>query len=109
MNVVILIGRLTREPELRYTPQRTPTATFTLAVDRESKNGGTDFPTVVAWAATAEFVSKYLHKGSKVAIRGRLQTRDYENRDGQRVYVTEVIADRAEFADSKPQEQPPFG
>ena len=105
MNVTILIGRLTKEPELRHTPQGSTTTTFTMAVDRERKDGGADFPTVVAWGKTAEFVCNYMRKGSKLAVRGRIQTRDYDGKDGQKHYVTEVVADRAEFADGKPQGQ----
>lgn len=105
MNVSILIGRLTKDPELRHTPQGSATTTFTIAVDRERKDGGADFPTVVAWGKTAEFVCNYMRKGSKLAVRGRIQTRDYDGKDGQKHYVTEVVAERAEFAESKPQGQ----
>lgn len=124
MNISILIGRLTKDPELRHTPQGTATTTFNIAVERERKDGGADFLTVVVWGNTAEFICKYMRKGSKLAVRGRIQTRDYEGKDGQKHYVTEVVADRAEFADGKPQgqtqqddgfypadgfEEPPFG
>ncbi len=108
MNVVILTGRLTADPELRYTPQGTACTSFNLAVDRASRDDSTDFPTVVAWRETAEFACKYLHKGSKIVVRGEIRTRNYDGQDGKSHKVTEVQADRLEFADSKPQEQPPF-
>lgn len=102
MNVVILTGRLTADPELRYTKSGVPGMTVNLAVDR-SKNE-TDFPTIVMWRETAERACQYLHKGSKVVIRGELHTRTYEDvQTGQNHKVTEVHADRWEFADSKPQ------
>lgn len=103
MNVVILTGRLTVDPELKYTQQGTACTSFNLAVDRASKNDETDFPTIVAWRETAEFASKYLHKGSKIVVRGEIRTRSYADRDGNNHKVTEVQADRLEFADSKPQ------
>ena len=106
MNVVILTGRLTVEPELRYTQSGTACTSFPLAVDRPTGTGSTtDFPTIVAWRETAEFVNKYLHKGSRVVVRGTIRTRNYES-NGKSHKITEVQADRIEFADSKPQEQP---
>lgn len=103
MNVVILTGRLTAEPELRYTQQGTPCTSFNLAVDRASKNDETDFPTIVAWRETAEFACNYLHKGSRIVVRGEIRTRTYTGNDCKNHKVTEVQADRLEFADSKPQ------
>lgn len=103
MNVVILTGRLTVDPELKYTQQGTACTSFNLAVDRASKNDEADFPTIVALRETAEFASKYLHKGSKIVVRGEIRTRSYADRDGNNHKVTEVQADRLEFADSKPQ------
>lgn len=103
MNVVILTGRLTAEPELRYTQQGTPCTSFNLAVDRASKNDETDFPTIVAWREKAEFACKYLYKGSRIVVRGEIRTRTYTGEDGKNHKVTEVQADRLEFADSKPQ------
>lgn len=104
MNRVILIGRLTKEPEIRYTQSGKPVASYTIAVDRPFKVEGqptADFPNCVAWNANAEFVQKYLHKGTKIAIEGRLQTRSYKNNDDNMVYVTEIIVDRHEFCESK--------
>lgn len=102
MNVVILTGRLTADPELRYTQQGTPCTSFNLAVDRASRDNNADFPTIVAWRETAEFIDKYMHKGSKIVVRGEVRTRNYEQ-DGRTHKVTEILADRVEFADSKPQ------
>ena len=105
MNKVILIGRLTKEPELKYTPgNNTAVCQFNIAVDRKFKSEGqptADFIPVVAWRNTAEFVSKYFTKGSKIAVVGQIQTRSYEAQDGRKVYVTEVIADEVEFCESK--------
>lgn len=103
MNVVILTGRLTADPELRYTQQGTPCTSFNLAVDRASKNDETDFPTIIAWRETAEWASKYLRKGGKIVVRGEIRTRSYTGQDGKNHKVTEVQADRLEFADSRPQ------
>jgi len=109
MNVVILIGRLTRDPELRYIPGTgTPVATFTLAVDKEvskekkkeieSKGQPTaDFINIIAWGKQAENCANYLKKGRLAAVSGRLQSRSYEGRDGIKRYVTEVVAARVEF------------
>jgi single-strand DNA-binding protein len=102
MNVVILTGRITADPELKYTQSGVAVCTFNLAVDRPTKGDEADFPTIVAWRETAEFVSKYLHKGSKIVARGEVRTRNYEDRDGKKHKVTEIQADRVEFADSKP-------
>ena len=103
MNMVILTGRLTAEPELCYTGSGTPCTSFNLAVDRIGKNDDTDFPTLVAWTDTAEFICKYLHKGSKIVARGEVRTRNYNDKDGKNRKVTEIVVDRVEFADSKPQ------
>lgn len=103
MNKVILLGRLTKDPELRYTQNNTPVASFTLAVDRRFKQKGqpeADFIPIVAWQSTAEFVSKYFTKGLRVAISGRIQTRNWEDQ-GVKHYVTEVIAEEVGFADGK--------
>lgn len=105
MNVVLLTGRLTVEPELRYTQSGTACTVFPLAVDRPTKDDAADFPTIVAWRETAEFVSKYLRKGSRIVVRGEIRTRNYNDNDGKSRKVTEVQADRIEFADSKPQGQ----
>ena len=105
MNKVVLIGRLTRDPELRYTTSNIPSATFSLAVNRpfQSQNGTreADFINIVMWRKTAETAKKYLTKGSLIAVEGRIQTRNYDGADGKKVYVTEVVAEEAYFADSK--------
>lgn len=112
MNKAILIGRLTRDPELRTTQSQISVATFTLAVDRRFKNKDgereADFINVVAWRSTAEFVGKYCKKGTKLAICGNIQTRNYENKEGNKVYVTEVVADEVEFAESKKEANEPI-
>ena len=108
MNRVELIGRITRDPELRYTSSNIATTRFTLAVNRpfQGQNGeqGTDFINVVVWRKQAENVSKYVSKGSLVAVEGRIQTGSYE-RDGQRVYTTDVVADSVQFLETKAQSQ----
>ncbi len=105
MNKVILMGRLTKDVETRFTQTNTMVASFNLAVDRRiaNKNGEkeTDFINIVAWSKTAEFVSKYFKKGSKIAVIGRIQTRNYEDDKGQKHYITEVIAEEVYFAESK--------
>jgi single-strand DNA-binding protein len=94
LNKIILIGRLTADPELRYTPSGAPVANFTVAVDRKfSKNDETDFIPIVAWRKLAEICNEFLHKGKLVAIEGRLQTRKYEDRDGNRRTAFDVVAD----------------
>ncbi len=110
MNSVTLVGRLTRDPEVRYTSDtQRAIANFSIAIDRgKSRDGkelGADFPNIVCYGKTAELVEKYVGKGMQVGIQGRLQTRTYENRDGKKVFVTEVIADRVEFLDSKKKEE----
>lgn len=104
LNRVILIGRLTRDPELKYIPSGTPVASFTLAVDRPflNKDGEreADFIPIVVWRKQAENCANYLGKGSLVAVDGRMQVRTYEQ-DGQRRYITEVIADSVRFLDRK--------
>ena len=105
MNKVILMGRLTRDPETRYTQgNNTAVCSFSLAVNRRFKQEGqpdADFINVTAWAKTAEFVSKYFTKGQQVGVIGRIQTRNYDDKDGKKVYVTEVVAEEVYFADSK--------
>ena len=109
MNKTILIGRLTKDPETRYTQTNNIQVTsFTLAVNRRfSKEGEqqADFINIVAWNKTAEFVSKYFKKGQQVAIVGRIQTRNYDDNNGVKHYVTEVIAEEVYFADSKKEGQ----
>lgn len=97
MNKVMLIGNLAADPELRQTASGTLTTEVRLGVNRRGKDAGCDFVSVVCWQATAEMVCKYLHKGDKVAVAGRLQTRSYVAKDGGKRYVTEVVADEVEF------------
>ena len=107
MNKVILMGRLTRDPEIRYSQgeQSTAVARYTIAVDRRFRRDGdqqtADFISCVAFARSAEFAEKYLHQGTKVVVSGRIQTGSYTNKDGQRVYTTDVVVDDQEFAESK--------
>ena len=106
MNKVILMGRLTREPEVRYSQgeQATAIARFTLAVDRKFKREGdqtADFIGCVAFGKLGEFAEKYLHQGTKIVVTGRIQTGSYTNKDGQKVYTTDVVVEECEFAESK--------
>ena len=106
MNKVILMGRLTRDPEVRYTQtNNTLVASFSLAVNRRFVRQGeerqADFINIVAWGKTGEFCSKYFKKGQQVGIIGRIQTRTWDDEQGQKRYATEVIAEEAYFADSK--------
>lgn len=109
MNKVFLIGRLTRDPELRYTGNNTPVATFSLAVNRnftgQSGERETDFINIVVWRKQAENVKNYITQGSQVAIDGRIQTRSYDDQNGQKRYVTEVVADNVQFLDTKAQRE----
>ena len=100
MNVVLLIGRLVKDPELRYTQSNIPVATFTLAVNRVASEE-TDFINIVVWRKQAENCSKYIKKGSQVAIEGSIQTRSYEDKNGQKRHITEVVADNVKFLDTK--------
>ena len=101
MNNVVLIGNLTKDPELSYTPQnQMAVCNFTIAVNRPKKNGedqGADYPRIIVWGKQAENCSRYLSKGRKVAVRGRIQTGSYKDRDGRTVYTTDVVADNVEF------------
>jgi single-strand DNA-binding protein len=105
MNTIILIGRLTRDPELRYTQQGTPVASFTLAVDRPFTNAqgqkDADFIDCVAWRKLGETVGNHLSKGRLVAVEGRLQIRSYEAQDGTKRRAAEVVADSVRFLDSR--------
>ncbi len=105
MNKVFLIGRLTRDPELRYTGSNVAVASFSLAVNRNFTNQAgereADFINIVVWRKQAENVKNYLSQGSQVAIDGRIQTRSYDGEDGKKRYVTEVIADNVEFLGTK--------
>ena len=107
MNKVILMGRLTRDPEVRYSQgdQATAVARYTIAVDRRFKRDGdqqtADFIQCVAFGRSGEFAEKYFRKGMKVLVTGRIQTGSYTNKDGQRVYTTDVVVEDQEFAESK--------
>lgn len=103
MNRVILMGRLTREPDIRQ-PNETKVARFGLAVDRRFPKEGekdADFPSCVAFGKSADFVEKYLHKGTKIVVEGHIQTGGYTNKDGQKIFTTDVICESFEFAESK--------
>lgn len=104
INNVVLVGRIARDPELRYTPQNTAVATFTLAVNRRFKNAQgereADFINCVIWRQPAENLANWAKKGSLVGITGSIQVRNYENKDGQRVYVTEVLSDNFQMLES---------
>ena len=107
MNKVILMGRLTRDPEVRYSQGESAMAIarFSIAVDRRRQNNSdgqtADFINIVAFGRLGEFAEKYLHKGTKVALSGRIQTGSYTNKDGVKVYTTDIIAEDIEFAESK--------
>ncbi|NLZ69850.1 MAG: single-stranded DNA-binding protein [Clostridiaceae bacterium] len=105
MNKVILMGRLTRDPELRQTQSGVPVCSFTLAVDRRFKNQQGEYPTdfipIVAWRQQAEFAGRWFQQGMRVAVVGSMQVRTWDDSDGNRRYVTEVIADELHFADGK--------
>ena len=103
MNSVQLIGRLTKNPEVRYTNGNNPMAvtTFTLAVDRKTKEKQADFIRITVFGRQAENCERYIQKGSKVAVEGRIQTGKYEDKDGKTVYTTDVIANHVEFLDSR--------
>ncbi len=108
INQVILVGRLTKDPEIRYTADGAPVANITLAVSRQFRNNAgeidTDFVNCILWRRTAENTANYCRKGSIVGVIGRIQTRSYENAERTRVYVTEVVADSVRFMSGKPRE-----
>ena len=98
MNNVVLIGRLTKNPETRYTPDtQTAVTRFSIAIDRPGKDKGADYPNITVFGKQAENCEKYLKKGRLVGVQGRLQTGSYERSDGSKVYTTDVVADRVEF------------
>ena len=104
LNHIVLMGRLTRDVELRYTQSQIPVASMRIAVDRDFGRGDerqTDFIDVVAWRQTAEFVNKYFHKGSMIVVSGRLQMRDWTDRDGNKRTSAEVVADNVYFGESR--------
>ena len=105
MNKVELIGRLTKEPEVKLTTNQTQVCNFTIAVDRRFKDANgqrqADFINCIAWKQTAVFIQKYFHKGNRIAIVGSIQTRSYDDQNGQKRFVTEVVIDEAEFVESQ--------
>ena len=106
LNHIVIMGRLTRDPELRYTQSQVPVASFTVAVDRDfsGRDGGerqTDFINCVAWRQSAEFVSKYFHKGSMAVVSGRLPIRQYQDREGNNRTAAEVVSDNVYFGESR--------
>ena len=104
INRVVLVGRLTKDPVLRKTGSGASVVSFTVACDRRVKTEGqptADFINTVAWNKTADIVAQYTHKGSLVGVEGRIQTRSYDDQSGRRMYVTEVVADRIQFLESK--------
>lgn len=114
MNKVILMGRLTRDPEVRYSQgeHQMAIARYTLAVDRRGRSNASngeqtaDFIQCIAFDRSAEFAEKYLHQGTKIVVTGRIQTGSYTNRDGQKVYTTDVVVEEQEFTESKKNTQP---
>ena len=108
MNQVVLMGRLTADPELRHTPNELAVTAFTVAVNRPYGKDGeerqADFINIVAWRATAEFVCKYFRKGQMIAVQGSIQTRSYTDKDGNKRKAFEVIADKVHFTGEKPKE-----
>ena len=108
MNRVVLVGRLTRNPDLRYTPNGVAVANFTIAVNRPFKNqqgeNEADFINCVIWRKQAENLANYTKKGSQIGVDGRIQTRSYEGQDGKRVFVTEILAESVQFLESKGQQ-----
>ena len=108
MNSVVLTGRLTRDPEVRYTQSQTAVASFTLAVDRpfsRDRENNADFIRITAFGKSAEFAEKFLNKGRLVGVSGRIQTGSYQDKDGKTVYTTDVVADRIEFLGPKSEGQ----
>lgn len=110
LNKVIIAGRLTADPELKQTTSGISVTSFTIAINRRGKSDGeqqADFPSIIAWRQTAEFITQYFRKGSSICITGRLQTRSWTDQNGQKRYATEVIAEEASFVDSKTDSRPP--
>ena len=109
INNAVLIGRVTKDIELKQTQANKSVTQFVLAVNRQFKNANgereADFINIVAWGKTAELLAQYAHKGSQIGVVGRIQTRNYENQQGQRVYVTEVIAENFQMLESRNQQQ----
>lgn len=104
MNFVVLMGRLTNDPDVRYTPEGKGIARYTLAVDRRSRDQKADFIRCITFDGGAQFAEKYLHKGKMIGVTGGIRTDSYTNKDGQKVYTTEVVVNNHYFCDSKAQE-----
>ena len=107
LNKIIVMGRLTADPTLRYTQNQTPVASFTLACDRDLGDKQTDFIDCVAWRGTGEFVSKYFRKGGMAVVAGRLQIRDWQDRDGNKRKTAEIVCDSVYFGESKTRSDEP--
>ena len=109
INNAVLVGRVTKDIELKQTQANKSVTQFVLAVNRQFKNGNgereADFINIVAWGKTAELLAQYVHKGSQIGVVGRIQTRNYENQQGQRVYITEVVAENFQMLESRSQQQ----
>ena len=109
MNKVCLIGRITKDPEIRYTTNNIAVATFSLAINRTYKNANgeydADFINCIAFRNTADLLGKYVHKGDQLGIEGHIQTRNYDDKDGKKVYVTEVVVDSLDFLQNKREEK----
>ena len=101
MNNVSLVGRLTRDPEIKISASGSSYAKFAIAVDRRKKDDGADFINIIAFGKTSEFIEKYFRKGQRIGIAGRIQTGSYDGKDGKKVYTFDVIADNVEFVESK--------
>lgn len=106
LNKIVVMGRLTRDVELRYTQNQTPVASFTIACDRDLGEKQTDFLDCVAWKKTAEFVNNYFRKGSMAIVSGRLQIRDWTDKDGNKRKTAEIVADSVYFGESKREAAP---
>lgn len=110
MNKVELVGRLVKDPEVKLTSNQTKFCSFTIAVDRRYKDANgqrqADFISCVAWKQTAEFIQKYFHKGNRIGICGSIQTRNYDDQNGQKHFITEVLAEEVEFVESQQEVQP---
>lgn len=111
MNKVELIGRLTKEPEIKLTSNQTQYCNFTIAVDRRFKDANgqrqADFINCLAWKQTAGFIAKYFHKGNRIGLTGSIQTRSFDDQNGQKRFITEVVIDEAEFVESQPAQTQP--
>lgn len=105
MNRCVLIGRLTKDPDVKYTKDKLAVAHFTMAVDRKGKDKTADFIACVSFGKTAEFIEKYIKKGTKIAVEGRIQTGSYTKQTGEKAYTMEVVVEQVEFAQSKGGEQ----